>query len=142
MWKRFANRADLEDFKGSGSVCDVEPSNLLLAGGVGNSMAMEKVIDAAESDAPRERDLREPRRLPEKARIAGADLPERVVQAAEDANGEETGDHRDDVAGIVAAGFREHAREKHPEQRTVRVAEDAEHDRDNAEIEDAVWRKR
>ncbi len=59
-----------------------------------------------------------------------------VVQSALESDDDEAAEHGDDVADFVAAPPGEEADEENAEQRAVYVAEDSEHDRDDARVED------
>src|SRR5689334_11988183 len=70
--------------------------------------------DCPEADPPREFHLRQPPR-----RGVGGRAEERgdaVEQVAQDRDGDEAGDHGDDVALVRAALTREHSAEKNAEQ--------------------------
>ena len=61
---------------------------------------------------------------------------------AQDEHGRNANDHRDDVGPVSTAAAGEHADEKHGEQRTVGITEDADCDRDNGQFRVVDYRVR
>src|SRR5262245_29120771 len=60
--------------------------------------------------------------------------PDCVRKVTDDGDDDETCDHSNDVAAIVAARSCEHAREKNSENRAIGVAINSEDDRNNANV--------
>lgn len=92
----------------------------------------EKRDDGSETNPPREFHHRQPRRL--FVEFCAEDSGDVVRQSAQDRHDDEAGHHGDDVAAIVAAHFREHSAKENAEERAVGVAENAEDDRDDADL--------
>ena len=70
-------------------------------------------------------------------RLLPKDSRDVVRQSAQDRDDDKARDHGDDVAAIVPARLGKHSAKKHTEKRAVGVAENPEHDRDDADIRDA-----
>src|SRR5215468_7897406 len=88
--------------------------------------------DGAETDPPGEFHQRQPAGL--RVQLTAEYAGELIWQTAQNCNDDETDDHRDDVSEVVAASFGEHAAQENAEQRSVRVAENSEHDGNDAHI--------
>src|SRR5262245_55817256 len=88
--------------------------------------------DGAEAYPPGKFHQREPPRL--RVKFAAEDAGDVVGQTAQDCNDYEANDHRENVTKIVAAAFGKNSAEKYTKQRTVSVAENSKHDRNDAHI--------
>src|ERR1700761_2477107 len=91
---------------------------------------------APESNPPRELDLRQPGRFPQDGidRRGMRELPKIVVQAAQDRHDDEAAGHREKIATLAATPLGEQSDQENPEQRPVGVAENSEHDGDDARV--------
>src|SRR5262249_3013800 len=91
-----------------------------------------KCHDGTETDPPGEFHDRQPARLAVK--FGTTDPSNGVWQATQDGNDHKPNDHRDDVTDIITAPLRQHAGEENTEQRSISVAKNTEHDRNDPDI--------
>src|SRR2546421_8703007 len=88
----------------------------------------KKRHDRAEENPPGKFHQRQPIGL--RVKFGVKDVRDFVRQTAQNRDDDEAGDHGEHVAAIVPASAREHSRKEHPEQRSIGVPKNAEHDRD------------